>query len=184
VNVFGNTDYNSYAINIDLSKEELTSVKGEGSIIVTDEDPNIDIDIIIEDFDISFIEKIGSNTISNISSIVSGEINLWGQSNNIQHNGKLYLNQSKFKVPYLNIEYFLSENSEIDLYNQNFEFNNVNIKTESNDLPTSLVGKITHQDYKNWNLDLDFQSERLYILNKEYDAAEGFYGRAYMGGRY
>ena len=182
VNVFGNTDYNSYAINIGLSKEELTSVKGEGSIIVTDEEPNIDIDIIIEDFDISFVEKIGSNTISNISSIVSGEINLWGKSNNIQHNGKLYLNQSKFKVPYLNIEYFLSENSEIDLYNQNFEFNNVNIKTESNDLPTSLVGKITHQDYKNWNLDLDFQSERLYILNKEYDDAEGFYGRAYMGG--
>ena len=182
VNVFGNTDYNSYAINIDLSKEELTSVKGEGSIILTDEDPNIDIDIIIEDFDISFVEKIGSNTISNISSIVSGEINLWGKSNNIQHNGKLYLNQSKFKVPYLNIEYLLSENSEIDLYNQNFEFNNVNIKTESNDLPTSLVGKITHQDYKNWNLDLDFQSERLYILNKEYDDTEGFYGRAYMGG--
>jgi hypothetical protein len=182
VNVFGNTDYNSYAINIDLSKEELTSVKGEGSIILTDEDPNIDIDIIIEDFDISFVEKIGLNTISNISSIVSGEINLWGKSNSIQHNGKLYLNQSKFKVPYLNIEYLLSENSEIDLYNQNFEFNNVNIKTESNDLPTSLVGKITHQDYKNWNLDLDFQSERLYILNKEYDETEGFYGRAYMGG--
>ena len=182
VNVFGNTDYNSYAINIDLSKEELTSVKGEGSIIVTDEDPNIDIDIIIEDFDISFIEKIGSNTISNISSIVSGEINFWGQSDNIQHNGKLYLNQSKFKVPYLNIEYLLSENSEIDLYNQNFEFSNVNIKTESDNLPTSLVGKITHQDYKNWNLDLDFQSERLYILNKEYDENEAFYGKAYMGG--
>ena len=182
VNVFGNTDYNSYAINIGLSKDELTSIKGEGSIILTDEDPNIDIDIIIEDFDISFFEKIGSNTISNISSIVSGEINLWGKSNNIQHNGKLYLNQSKFKVPYLNIEYLLSEDSEIDLYNQNFEFNNVNIKTESNDLPTSLVGKITHQDFKNWNLDLDFQSERLYILNKEYDDAEGFYGTAYIGG--
>jgi Family of unknown function (DUF490). len=58
----------------------------------------------------------------------------------------------------------------------------VNIKTESNDLPTSLVGKITHQDFKNWNLDLDFQSERLYILNKEYDDAEGFYGTAYIGG--
>ena len=182
VNVFGNTDYNSYAVNIDLSKEKLTAIKGEGSIIVTDEEPNIDIDIIIEDFDISFIEKIGSNTISNISSIVSGEINLWGQTNNIQHNGKLYLNQSKFKVPYLNIEYFLSENSAIDLYNQNFEFNNVNIQTESNNLPTSLVGKITHKDYKNWNLDLDFQSERLYILNKEYNESEGFYGRAYMGG--
>ena len=182
INIFGNTDYNSYAVNIDLSKEELTSVKGEGSIIVTDEDPNIDIDILIQDLDISFIEKVGSNTMSNISSTISGEVNIWGQSNSIQHNGKLFLNGTKFTIPYLNIEYLLSENSEIDLYNQNFEFNNVSIKTESNNLPTSLVGKITHQDYKNWNLDLDFQSERLYILNKEYDETEGFYGRAYMGG--
>ena len=182
LNVFGNTDYNSYAVDIDLTKEEITSVKGEGSIIVTNEDPSIDIDILIQDLDISFIEKVGSNTMSNISSTISGEVNLWGQSNNIQHNGKLYLNQSKFTIPYLNIEYFLSENSEIDLYNQNFEFNNVNIQTESNNLPTSLVGKITHQDYKNWNLDLDFQSERLYILNKEFEENEGFYGRAYMGG--
>ena len=182
LNVFGNTDYNSYAVDIDLSKEEITSVKGEGSIIVTNEDPNIDIDILIQDLDISFIEKVGSNTMSNISSTISGEVNLWGQSNNIQHNGKLYLNQSKFTIPYLNVEYFLSENSEIDLYNQNFEFNNVNIQTESNNLPTSLVGKITHQDYKNWNLDLDFQSERLYILNKEFEENEGFYGRAYMEG--
>ena len=182
INVFGNTDYDSYAVKIDLLKDKLRSIKGEGSIIGANKDPNIDIDLIFEDFDISFIEKIGSNTITSISSNVSGEVNLWGKSNNIQHNGKLYLNQSKFKIPYLNIEYFLSEKSEIDLYNQNFEFNNVNINTDSNSYSTSLEGKITHQDFKNWNLDLDFKSDRLYILNKEYTENENFYGKAYLGG--
>ena len=86
---------------------------------------------------------------TNISSKVTGEVNLWGKSNNIQHNGKLYLNQSKFKIPYLNVEYLLSEESEIDLYNQNFEFNNVIINTDSNSSSTLLEGKITHQDFKN-----------------------------------
>ena len=182
INIFGNTDYDSYAVNIDLLKDNLISIKGEGSIIGANEDPNIDIDLIFKDFDISFIEKIGSNTMTNISSKVSGEVNLWGKTNNIQHNGKLYLNQSKFKIPYLNIEYLLSEESEIDLYNQNFEFNNVNINTDSNSYSTSLKGKITHQDFKNWNLDLDFKSDRLYILNKEYAENENFYGNAYFGG--
>ncbi len=182
VNIFGNTDYNSYALKIDLLKDKLSPIKGEGSIIGANEDPNIDIDLIFENFDISFIEKIGTNTMTSISSNVSGEVNLWGKSNNIQHNGKLYLNESSFTVPYLNIEYFLSENSEIDLYNQNFEINNVNINSESNNSPTSLEGKITHQDFKNWNLDLDFKSEKLHILNKEYIENDGFYGQAYMGG--
>ena len=182
INVFGNTDYDSYVVNIDLLKNNLISIKGEGSIIGANKDPNIDIDLIFEDFDISFIEKIGSNTMTNISSKVTGEVNLWGKSNNIQHNGKLYLNQSKFKIPYLNIEYLLSEESEIDLYNQNFEFNNVNINTDSNSSSTLLEGKITHQDFKNWNLDMDFKSDRLYILNKEFTEDENFYGNAFFGG--
>ena len=182
INIFGNTDYNSYALKIDLLKDKLSSIKGEGSIIGANEEPNLDIDLIFENFDISFIEKIGTNTMTNISSSVSGEVNLWGNTNHIQHNGKLYLNESKFTVPYLNIKYFLSENSEIDLYNQNFEINNVNINSESNNSPTSLEGKITHQDFKNWNLDLDFKSEKLHILNKDYIENDSFYGQAYMGG--
>ena len=182
INVFGNTDYDSYAVKIDLLKDKLSFIKGEGSIIGANDDPNIDIDLTFKDFDISFIEKIGSNTMTSISSNVSGEVNLWGKSNNIQHNGKLYLNQSKFKIPYLNIEYLLTEKSEIDLYNQNFEFNNVNINTHSNSTSTSLKGRITHQDFKNWNLDLDFKSDRLFILNKEFTENENFYGKAYLGG--
>ncbi len=182
INIFGNTDYRSYAVNLDLVKQDSTILKGEGSIIATNDKPNIDIDFVINNLDISFIEKIGSNTMSNISSNISGKINLWGQSDNIQHNGKLFLNDSKFTIPYLNIDYLLSNNSEVELYNQNFEFNNVNLDTKSNSSPTLLVGKINHQDYKNWNLDLNFQSDRLYILNKEYNENDSFYGEAYLGG--
>tara|TARA_B100000575_G_scaffold294535_1_gene311232 strand:+ start:2741 stop:6286 length:3546 start_codon:yes stop_codon:yes gene_type:complete len=182
MNIFGNTDYNSYALKLDLSKKELNLIKGEGSIIATNEKPNFDIDLIIDDLDISFIEKVGINTMSNISSLVSGEINLWGSSDNIQHNGILYLKDSKFTIPYLNIEYFLSNNSQIDLYNQNFELSNLKLFTDSNENLTSVAGKIKHNNFKNWNLDLDFKSDKLFILNKEYDSAETFYGKAYMGG--
>ena len=96
-------------------------IKGEGTIIAINEKPNIDVDLSINNFDIDFIERIGLNTMSNISSKVSGEINLWGSIDNIQHNGKLFLNESSFIIPYLNIEYLLSDNSEITLFNQNFE---------------------------------------------------------------
>ena len=110
INVFGNTDYDSYAVKINLLKDKLSSIQGEGSIIGANEDPNIDIDLIFENFDISFIEKIGLNTMSSISSKVSGAVNLGGKSNTIQHTGNLYLNQTKFKIPYLYIEYLLSDN--------------------------------------------------------------------------
>ena len=154
--VFGNTDYNSYAVDLDLSDKSNNQIKGEGTIIAINEKPNIDIDLLINDFDISFIERIGLKTMSEISSNFSGEVNLWGAYDNIQHNGKLFLNKSSFIVPYLNVEYLLSDKSEITLYNQNFELNNVSIKTIDSESITSLNGKIFHEDYKNWNLDLAF----------------------------
>ena len=180
--VFGNTDYNSYAVDLDLSDKSNNQIKGEGTIIAINEKPNIDIDLLINNFDISFIERIGLKTMSEISSNVSGEVNLWGVYNNIQHNGKLFLNKSSFIVPYLNVEYLLSDKSEITLYNQNFELNNVSIKTIDSESITSLNGKIFHEDYKNWNLDLAFNSDRLYIINKEFSENENFYGKAFIGG--
>ena len=182
IGVFGNTDYNSYAVNLDLFDRASNLIKGEGTIIAINEKPNIDIDLSINDLDIDFIERIGLNTMSNISSKVSGEINLWGAIDNIQHNGKLYLNESSFIIPYLNIEYLLSDNSEITLFNQNFEINNISIGTADSESRTSLNGKIFHENYKNWNLDLAFKSDRLYIINKEFSENESFYGKAYIGG--
>ena len=180
--VFGNTDYNSYAINLDLSEKDKKFISGEGTIIAISEKPNIDIDLLINEFDISFIEKIGLNTMSQISSKVSGELNLWGGLDKIQHNGKLYLNDSSFFIPFLNIEYFLSENSELTLYNQNFELNNIFLTTNDLESMTYLDGRIFHNDYKNWNLDLNFKSDRLFILNKEFSDRESFYGKAFIGG--
>jgi len=180
--VFGNTDYNSYAVNLNLTDEDDDYINGEGTIIATNDKPNIDIDLLINDFDISFIEKIGLNTMSKISSKVSGELNLWGALDNIQHNGILYLNESRFTIPYLNIEYLLSDNSQITLYNQNFELNNISLGTVDLESKTTLNGKIFHKDYKNWNLDLAFQSDKLYIMNREFSENQNFYGKAFIGG--
>ena len=182
LNIFGNTDYNSYSVDLDLIDKSNNYVKGEGTIIAINEKPNIDIDLFINDFDISFIERIGLNTMSEISSNVSGDINLWGAYDNIQHHGTLFLNESSFTVPYLNVKYFLSDKSEITLYNQNFELNNISIKTNNSESITSLNGKIFHKDYKNWNLDLAFKSDRLYLINKEFSENENFYGNAFIGG--
>ena len=44
MNLSGNTDFNSYAIDINLSNDE-TNLEGSGSIIAINEKPNIDLDL-------------------------------------------------------------------------------------------------------------------------------------------
>ena len=183
INAFGNTDFDSYSVDLKLLNNENITLESEGTVIAINEKPNLDLDLNFNDFDISFIEKVGSNTLKEISSSISGQVNLWGAYDNIQHNGNLILNKSKFFIPYLNIEYFIDDNSELTLYNQNIEFNNISIGHIESNSSSSLNGKINHTDYKDWNLGLVFQSDRLFILNKEFNEDESFYGKAYIDGQ-
>ena len=105
INAFGNTDFDSYSVDLKLLNNENITLESEGTVIAINEKPNLDLDLNFNDFDISFIEKVGSNTLKEISSSISGQVNLWGAYDNIQHNGKLILNKTKFFIPYLNIEY-------------------------------------------------------------------------------
>ncbi|MFL2631254.1 MAG: translocation/assembly module TamB domain-containing protein [Candidatus Marisimplicoccus sp.] len=183
INAFGNTDFDSYSVDLKLLNNENISLKSEGTVIAINEKPNLDLDLNFNDFDISFIEKIGSNTLKNISSSISGQVNLWGSYDNLQHNGNLILNKSKFLIPYLNIEYLINNNSELTLYNQNIEFTNILITHSESDSFSSLDGNINHTNYNDWNLDLVFESDRLFILNKDFDEDENFYGKAYIDGQ-
>ena len=95
----------------------------------------------------------------------------------------MILNKTKFFIPYLNIEYLIDDNSELTLYNQNIELNNISIGHIESNSSSFLNGKINHTDYKDWSLDLVFQSDRLFILNKDFSEDESFYGKAYIDGQ-
>ena len=91
---FGNTDFDSYSVELKLNDKGKTPIYSEGTIIAINEKTNLDLDIILENFDISFIDKIGNNSINNLSSQISGKVNLWGASNNLQHDGIINLKNS------------------------------------------------------------------------------------------
>ncbi|MFL2619211.1 MAG: translocation/assembly module TamB domain-containing protein [Candidatus Marisimplicoccus sp.] len=181
INLSGNTDYNSYAIDINLSNDK-TNLEGSGSIIAINEKPNIDLDLNLNDFNFSFIDNIGKNILSEIDGFASGNINVWGDFDNIQHNGNLILNNSKFSVPYLNVNYTLGNESELNLYNQVLEFEDVNIIDPLYNTKSNVIGKISHSDFKDWELDLNFNSDKLFVLNKEFSSDEYYYGVGFIDG--
>ena len=79
ISLSGNTDYNSYAVNINLSSNNEINLDGSGSIIAINEKPNIDLDLNLNDFNFSFVDQIGRNVLSEIDGFASGNINIWGE---------------------------------------------------------------------------------------------------------
>lgn len=182
LNALGNTDYSSYALNFNIKNSNNIILESEGTVIAINEKPNFDIDLSLNNFDISFIEKIGERSLENINSSLSGKINLWGSTDNIQHNGELILNNSSFKIPYLNIDYTIENESIISLYNQNIQLNNISILHPETNTSALLNGFVSHSDFKDWNIDLDFVSDRIYIMNKLISDNELYYGKAFLKG--
>ena len=182
LNALGNTDYSSYALNFNIKNNKNVILESEGTVIAINEKPNFDIDLSLNNFDISFIEKIGERSLENINSSLSGKINLWGSTDNIQHNGELILNNSSFKIPYLNIDYAIENESIISLYNQNIQLNNISILHPETNTYGLLNGIVSHSDFKHWNIDLDFVSDRIYIMNKLISDNELYYGKAFLKG--
>jgi len=182
LNALGNTDYSSYALNFNIKNNKNVILESEGTVIAINEKPNFDIDLSLNNFDISFIEKIGERSLENINSSLSGKINLWGSTDNIQHNGELILNNSSFKIPYLNIDYAIENESIISLYNQNIQLNNISILHPETNTYGLLNGIVSHLDFKHWNIDLDFVSDRIYIMNKLISDNELYYGKAFLKG--
>lgn len=182
LNALGNTDYSSYALNFNIKNNKNVVLESEGTVIAINEKPNFDIDLSLNNFDISFIEKIGERSLENINSSLSGKINLWGSTDNIQHNGELILNNSSFKIPYLNIDYAIENESIISLYNQNIQLNNISILHPETNTYGLLNGIVSHSDFKHWNIDLDFVSDRIYIMNKLISDNELYYGKAFLKG--
>ena len=181
-NALGNTDYSSYALNFNIKNNNNVILESEGTVIAINEKPNFDIDLSLNNFNISFIEKIGERSLENINSSLSGRINLWGSTDNIQHNGELLLDNTSFKIPYLNIDYTIEKESIISLYNQNIQLNNISILHPETNTSGLLNGIVSHSDFKNWNIDLDFVSDRIYILNKLINDNELYYGKAFLKG--
>ena len=182
INLSGNTDYNSYAVNINLSSEDMVNLNGSGSIIAINDKPNIDLDLNLNNFNFSFVEQIGNNVLSKIDGFASGNINIWGELDNIQHNGNLILNNSKFYIPYLNVDYSILNDSELNLYNQIFEFKEMNLVDPLYNTGANIRGTISHTDFKEWDLDLGFNSDRLFVLNKEFSPDEYYYGVGFIDG--
>ena len=182
LNALGNTDYSSYALNFNINNNKNVILESEGTVIAINEKPNFDIDLSLNNFDISFIEKIGERSLENINSSLSGKLNLWGSTDNIQHNGELILNNSSFKIPYLNIDYAIENESIISLYNQNIQLNNISILHPETNTYGLLNGIVSHSDFKHWNIDLDFVSDRIYIMNKLISDNELYYGKAFLKG--
>ena len=180
MDIKGNSEVNSYNIAMDLQKDSNSVLKGRGSMLGLTQ-PTLDIDFTLSDLNLAFLSPLGKEAVSDIRGLVSGDINLWGAINALQHSGQLNLQQGGISIPYLNVD-FDFDTTAVSLYNQVFDFGSLKITDTKEKTTGNLRAKITHNNFGDWGTDLTINSERILVLNKPQEEEVVFFGTGYLDG--
>lgn len=186
IDITGDDRLEKFNVDAKLVSETLESLTAVGSINVANNINTIDVDAKIDKFDISPFSPLGEDVIEEIRGLISGEAKVVGNLNNPAINGELSILAGGLYIPYLNVDLDLANSSIVKLYDQTFEFDNVTVLDTQDYTKGQLNGTIKHTSFDDWNLGLHLTTDRLLVLNTEYNEDEEeenlYYGTGYISG--
>ena len=180
--VEGNNSLTDYDIDISLINDNLTPLLAKGSINVAKNKPTIDVDVAFDEFLLDPLNPLGEGVISNIRGLVSGNAKVTGSLNKPSIDGELLLDRAGLSIPYLNVDYGFGFDSKVSLRKQQFIFNNVAMTDSKYFSQGNLNGFIEHNNFSDWRLGLDLNTNRLLVLNTEESEDELYYGTGFVSG--
>jgi hypothetical protein len=178
----GNQSLTNYDVNISLKEDANESLSVMGTLDVSGDNSNLDLDISFNDFILDPLNPFGADVITNIRGEISGHTSLSGQLEKPQIEGRLVLDNAGLAIPYLNVGYDFAEATIITLKNQSFIFDKALMSDVDFQSQAYLSGNISHNNFSNWSLDLNIDSDRLLVLNTIEQEESLYYGTAFVAG--
>ena len=178
----GSSQLKTYPINLLLNENGNTQLLGNGTLFMAGEKPNLSLDLKFEDFNLAFLSALGKDKITNIKGDISGNLNLWGEFDNLKLRGDALLDGGEFYIPSTNVRYVLNDNTLAQFQNNTIGFLNANIFERASNTSGRLTGQLSHLNFNAWELDLSIQSNRLLVYDRPEDLTSLFYGQGYLNG--
>ncbi|HSP11217.1 MAG TPA: translocation/assembly module TamB domain-containing protein [Salegentibacter sp.] len=182
IDVEGNEDLTNYNINATLRKEEFESLTALGNIDVSGQEPRIDLDVDLNRLNMAAFSPLGGEVISNIRGFATGSAGVTGNYKNPEFSGQLSLSDAGLRVPYLNVDFDFRDEATINLTEQQFNFDQIELVDTKYDTRGTLDGYIRHRNFREWMLNLDITTNRLLVLDTEASEDALYYGTAFISG--
>ncbi|WP_235982806.1 translocation/assembly module TamB domain-containing protein [Kordia aestuariivivens] len=186
LNISGDDRLEKFDVNTKLVSETIESLVAIGTIDVSGDINTIDVDATIDKFDISPFSALGEDVITDIRGLISGKAKIVGDLNNPAINGELSILAGGLYIPYLNVDLDMANSSIVKLYDQTFEFDDITILDTQDYTKGQLNGTIKHTSFDDWLLGLYLTTDRLLVLNTEFDEEDEeeilYYGTGYISG--
>ena len=182
LNVKGDNSYEKYDLDLSINNKKVKSIAAIGSLDFSSKRPLIDLDVFLEEFKLNAFSPLGQDVLSSIRGSVSGDFNLKGFLGNPDMEGTLVLQNAGLKFPYLNVDYNFGEQTTISLQEQSFILEDIALLDTKYKTKGKLLGMITHQNFKQWFLDLEILADNLLVLDTKDSEDALYFGSAFIDG--
>ena len=183
LDIEGDNGFKKFNLNASLTNKNLETFLVDGNFKIENKKTILELDLRFNKFNLAAISSLGGTVISNIRGLVSGNANIAGALNDPNIYGRLFLDGAGLKIPYLNTDFNFSENSIIDLSDDQFIFQNNTLTDTKYKTEANLNGTIKHKLFSNWKLDLSLSGARFLALDTEYSDEASYYGKAFIEGK-
>jgi hypothetical protein len=182
LDIQGDETLRKFNLNSNLENQNVEAFSADGNIQIVKDKTLLDINLNFDKFNLGVLGKIGGDVITNIRGFASGNARIDGDFNNLDYNGRLFINEAGLTIPYLNTDYVFDKNSVVDVTENKFIIRETNITDTKFNTKGSINGFIKHKQFGDWQLDLSIYAKRLLALNTvDYEDA-AYYGNAFMNG--
>ena len=182
LDIKGDETLRKFNLNSNIENQNVEAFSADGNIQIVNDKTLLDIDLNFDKFNLGVLGKIGGDVITNIRGFASGNARIDGDFNNLDYNGRLFINEAGLTIPYLNTDYVFDNNSVVDVTENKFIIRETNITDTKFNTKGSINGFIKHKQFGDWQLDLSIYAKRLLALNTvDYEDA-AYYGNAFMNG--
>ncbi len=182
IDVEGNEDLTNYNVNATLRKKEFESLSALGNIDVSGQEPRIDLDVDLNRLNMAAFSPLGGEVISNIRGFASGSAGVSGNYKNPEFSGQLSLIDAGLRIPYLNVDFDFRDEATINLTEQQFNFDQIELVDTKYGTRGTLDGYIRHRNFREWMLNLDVTTDRLLVLDTDASEDALYYGTAFISG--
>ncbi|WP_081824682.1 translocation/assembly module TamB domain-containing protein [Flavobacterium seoulense] len=181
-NIEGDQNLEKFTINSFLENENMESFNANGSFQVVNKKTILDLKVKLDKFNLGVLGSLGGNVLSNIRGLVTGNSIVTGDVNKPNISGRLFVDKAGLTVPYLNVDYQLSDRSIVDLVDNKFLFRNNTITDSKYNTKGILSGSVEHNNFTDWKLDFDINSKKLVALDTKDSEDAAYYGTAFING--
>ena len=183
LDVDGDDTFKKFYVNSVLENKNFESFRADGEIATSGGQTSVDVDLRFNKFNLSMLNALlAGDAISDIKGFASGNAKIDGTFNEPEINGRLYVDDTSLKVPYLNTEYEMEKRSVVDVTESQFIIRNTSMVDTKYKTVGFLEGRISHKKFSEWELDLNISTERLLALDTQDSEDAAYYGTAFING--